>query len=267
MTRIRLLVVCGSLSACCGAEDRPPPAAACTGNCAVGTPRNPGSSGNGGEVDAGGSGEEDAGAVTTVAGAVEVMENEQFIARAAFAGEGLVGGGSPSERVSGEFSGATYQLAGVLRDADVWMDVQATATTLDVLTTIQRVDSTAPPVDLAFVRSATVEGIGAGLLTPIELRSDRAHAVVRFVDASGQGVRGVTVTAPAGEAIAYDTGAGLFRDDQPETTESGLAIILNAQAIPFPGGATGLSYAATSSGATDVKLAQGAVTLLTVRVN
>jgi hypothetical protein len=90
--------------------------------------------------------------------------------------------------------------------------------------------------------------------------------VLTFVDSSGNGVSGVLVTSHTGDNVAYDTGNGVYRDDQPGTTAPGRAIVLNAQALAFPGAVTRFSYTATRSGAIDVKLAAGAVTLLTVRV-
>jgi hypothetical protein len=252
------------LLACAGSDDRPPPASSgCPGGgVCPGTPPRSGASG-GGEAGAGGAPGVDAGPTTTVTGSVRVLANEEFSTATDFIGDGIVGATAAASRTTAPFSGATYTLQGVLPDAATWMDVQAAASPLDVMSTILQADTRGGQVDLFFATRTTFESIGANLLFPLETRVDRGHLVLRFVDSGGRGVSGIVVSG-IGEAVAYDTGPGLFRDDEEATTEAGVAVVLNAQALPFPGSVTRVSYGGSRSGAVDVKLAVDSATLLTV---
>lgn len=208
----------------------------------------------------------DAGGAQTIelGGNVVVLDSESFSEGSDYLDVGVVGAEGAAGRVTAEFTGPGYALEGALRDPAVWVDVEPTATTLALMPTLQRADTRDGVADLALVRRVTMENIAVGLLAPIVLDPDRGHAVLRFVDSTGRGLPGVVIDTHPGSVVAYDIGSGLFRDDQPETTEAGWVAILDAAALPFPGAVTRVGFVGARQGAVDVKFAADAVTMVVV---
>jgi hypothetical protein len=270
--RFALAAALLSTTSCGNSDEERPPAPSCPDGICV-TPSPPGrptGSSGGGSNDAG-TLERDAGALatTTLAGTVGVVSTEDFSLASDYLDLGVVGAEGATGRVTAEFTGPEYSLGRVLRDPQVWVDVEPTTTTLDLFPTIQRADAESGAADLVLVRTTTLETIGAGLLSPVDLLPERGHVVFRFVDGQGSGVPGIALdngTFPE-SVVAYDTGTGIFRDDQPDTTNAGYAALLSVDAIPFPGAVAEVTFSGAATGVVAVKLAAASVTVLTVVVD
>lgn len=264
-----------TLWACGNHIDRPPPPAGCTNACTGPRTTAPtgGSTTSVGGGDAGGTDADSGGildgpATVTISGTVYVLQNEtlstssQFVGRAEVAMEGANG------RVVTQIDGPSYSLENANVGRDVWADLQPLSTVLDVPATIENVstDVLDRTVPLYFARTAVMEAIAQNLELPVELDPTKAQAILFFVDDAGAGVSGYQVTAHPGEVAAYDVGGGLFQENASATAQNGEVIVLNAPAVQFPGSVVQISYTGATTGTKDIKIAQGAVSLVTIDV-
>ena len=275
MRSITRILSLGALTLGCQNEvNPPPPAPPCEGErCVVVPPRGgmmTGDSGGstGGTTGAGtGGAAGDAGPAGRLAGKVFVLQNEDFESAAPFNGSGVIGASAPGGRVTANFTGDTYVLDGISTTSVIWVDLTPVNSTLDEVPTLLEVDPRDPSPDVTFVRAETIDTVGTNLLTPITIDPTRAQIVVRFVDAQGVTAPGVTVTQHIGDLVAYDIGGGIFQDTPEETTESGLAIVLNAPAVDVPGTRATFAFATgTRNGTFEVQIARGATSLVAVDV-
>jgi hypothetical protein len=254
---------------CAGDGNERPPGASCPDNlCDFGAPPDNvgGTMAPWPALDAGFAGDDaGSGDTVTLSGVVRVLGTEVFSSGSEFLGTGVVGAEGSVRRVTAEFAGPEYTLEGVISDTHVWADVDPTPGAVDVLPTIQRIGTQGGEVDLVLARAITFENIGIGLLAPVDVSPEQAHAVIRVVDESGRGLPGIVLeTGATGGIVTYDTGNGVFRDDQEETTEAGYIVVLAADTVAWPGASRSVTLTGARSGAFTLKMAIGAVTMVTV---
>jgi hypothetical protein len=179
------------------------------------------------------------------------------------------GGGA----VTGTWNGSDpFRIANVLEGRAVWaLGTPTAALNNDALPTLEPVRTDNPNSEglveadpFALVRASTMQNIYDLLTLPITLDSSRAQVVLRVVNGSGVGLPGVRVTAPSAEVVIY-AASGAFSEAETQTDATGLVVLANAPASPWPGSLASVSFAGAETGAAELRVIAGAVTLVSVR--
>ena len=268
--------LCGSalLSACNEPTERDP--VVCVGKCGY-----PGEEGNGvpqggrggddEENEGGAAGESDG---VTLTSHVILLNDLDFRNGGPFTDPAEIrvqkaGGGS----ATGPWNGTDpFRIENVLEGRAIWaLGTPSAALNNDAVATLQPVRTDNPDSDgvveadpFALVRASTMENIYDLLTVPITLDPARAQIVLRVVNDSGAGLAGVRVTAPSAEVVIYGA-SGAFSDGETQTDNTGLVVLANTPASPWPGSLVSVSFAGADTGASDLRVIAGAVTVVSVR--
>lgn len=177
------------------------------------------------------------------------------------------GGGS----VTGTWDGlAPYELVNVLSDPLVWVSLTPTNVVTQALPTLSPVDTTQPTangrvmVDLAVIDRTLVDTILDILTVPVLRDESKAILILEVTRGDGTPLPGVTVTAPTAETIVYGA-AGTFTDDETQTDNSGLVLLVNVPASAWPGTLVGVTFSGALEGGADVRALTGTVTFEGIR--
>lgn len=185
--------------------------------------------------------------------------------------------GAGTDIVATSGTDGSFRLDGVPRDEALWAAV-GTFSDLDTqvfMDTLQVVDSAAgQAVELGVMRRSVMDELASSsyLVETVELDPARGHALIRFVDASGDPVQGVSVVFPTSENadIAYDAGE-IYTDAAFETSTRGAVALLNLASPAYPGAVASLLVEVDSPTAREfsaiLRVASGSVTLLTVELD
>lgn len=224
-----------------------------------------GTSGDGG-LDAASDAPGDAPAGVTVTGTVVELTGDDFFNAVPYSASATIEiDGATGIPVAGTYNGSTFKLDGVKDGPGVWATVTPSKVGA-ILPTLQPVDTSASPVELALVPAATLDTIYAFLSIPVQREVGAAHVVVRFLDAkTGVPVTGVTVTHGT-DVVAYDTG-GSWSDTAPGTGVAGYAVVVNVSTGKTPNQQSFKFKAATASAAVSLWVQPDSVTLADVLVN
>lgn len=261
------------LSGCEEPIERDPPV--CVGKC--GYPADEGGGlpqgGRGGddEGEGGEAGESDG---VTLTSNVILLNDLDFRSGGAFTDSAEIrvqkaGGGS----VTGTWNGSDpFRIEKVLEARTVWaLGTPSAALNNDALATLEPVRTDKPNSDgvveaepFALVRASTMENIYDLLTVPITLDSGRAQIVLRLVNDAGAGMAGVRVTAQSAEVVVYAASGG-FSDAEMQTDNTGLVVLANTPASAWPGSLVSVSFAGSDTGATELLVVAGAVTVVSVR--
>jgi hypothetical protein len=263
------------LSACNEPTERDP--LICVGkNC--GFPREEGGGlpeggrGGGGDGNEGGEAGESGG--VTLTGSVLLLNDLDFRNGGPFTDSAEIriqksGGGA----VTGAWNGSDpFRIENVLEGRAVWaLGTPTLALNNDALPTLEPVRTDDPNAEgvveadpFALVRASTMENIYDLLTVPITPDPARAQVVLRIVNGSGAGISGVRVTAESAEVTIYAT-SGAFSDDETQTDVTGLVVLANAPASAWPGSLLSVSFAGAETGAAELRVIAGAVTVVSVR--
>ncbi len=114
------------------------------------------------------------------------------------------------------------------------------------------------------VPAPVLDEIFVNLTTAAELDVSRAQLLILIVDADGNPVSGVDVDPIAArpQFVAYKQGSS-WVDYLDETTGEGLAFVPNLEALAFPGQSVQVVLTGAIDGELDVRLARGAITMMT----
>lgn len=185
--------------------------------------------------------------------------------------------GTGTDVVGSSGADGSFRLDGVPSDEALWAAV-GTFTDIDVqpfIDTLQIVDSAAgEAVELVAMRRSVMEelSISSFLNEPVELDLARGHALIRFVDADGEPVPGLSLVFPTSDSadIAFDTG-DIYSDGVTETSTRGTIALLNLIAPAYPGGSSNvvveLAAPTVTQFSSTFRVASGAVTVFTVELD
>ncbi|HTV18510.1 MAG TPA: hypothetical protein VMG12_07560 [Polyangiaceae bacterium] len=168
----------------------------------------------------------------------------------------------------------SYRMDGIVRGEGVWVGVgNFEDPPIEPFTdTIQVVDSRRAGItDLHVVRTDMLRDLARSsfLNGIVDLDLERAHLIIRFVDADNEPVEGVQITYPDPQSVAtaYDAG-DIYSDALDATSARGMAILLNQEAPEWPG--TSADIYANLDGASQltarVRLVRGSVTVVSAVV-
>lgn len=180
-------------------------------------------------------------------------------------------GGRATARYDGD---EDFSLANVQITGNLWVAVEAVGNpTRALMRTLQAVKSTTTdPFHLKVVERASIEEIAAegALLTPVALDPEKGHVVIYFVDTADRPVSGIRIldtTAINGAVVAYD-GGNTYNDSFEATDAGGSALLLNVEAIPFPGEAVPIAFNHNNLDLSfEVDVARDAITLAVIQIN
>lgn len=179
------------------------------------------------------------------------------------------GGGS----VTGNWNGTDpFRIENVLEGRAIWaLGTPSAALNNDALATLEPVRTDNPNSDgvveadpFALVRASVMDNIYDLLTVPITLDRGRAQIVLRLVNDAGSGRAGVRVTAQNAEVVIYAASGG-FSDAEMQTDNTGLVVLANTPASAWPGSLVSVSFAGADTGAADLRVVAGAVTVVSVR--
>ena len=212
----------------------------------------------------------------TLAGNVFELDSSDLASRSPLTSpvEVRAPGTSGNEPVIGQAgAGGTFRLDGVRVGQAVWVGVGQfqMPPAEPFMDTLQAVDLTREDfADLLVVRREVLRDLAAAsfLEAPVELDPTLAHVVVRFVRPGGGAIPGVHISIPLPEQVptAYDAG-DIYSDALEETSQRGMALLLNMPAPAYPGITTSLvAEVAGEQLAAELPIAAGAVTLVSAVV-
>lgn len=155
-----------------------------------------------------------------------------------------------------------FRASGVLAAADAYVLIKPTGA--GYVDTINAIDTRGgASLRLLAVTTDLLDSVTSGLGLPF----DRAKSMARlqFVDSSGAGASGVTVSAPAGTAF-YSSG-GVLLPDGKSTDSAGVVFVMNVPSAPSPGASVALTVTrAGTSKRLPLRLANGVLTLARVEL-
>lgn len=219
----------------------------------------------GGSASGGGSSTDgDAGTAgeTTLTARVTIYNEDRFDSRvttiydrpAVVEGDGLTG------RVRAEWEGTgQIELGPLARRTVNWVAVLPELAGDDAMLTLHPIDTTVQrsgQLLLPLLRPSVLDLIFDVVTTPIAPLPGRGHAVLFIKDARTlEPVSGVRVTQPESELVAY-AAAGTWSDvDTGATDETGLVLLGNIQAEPYPTGSLRqITLAGAVSGTVELKV-------------
>ena len=203
-------------------------------------PTGPGNDGNGGAAGGGGM----PGPTGELAGSVLEIASQDLITARSVTGSVEVRAENPSDGddiVVQPASDGSYRLRGIELGGRVWVGVGnfEDPPVEPFMDTLQATDSRRAGVtDLLVVRTDVLRELAATafLTQTVELDLERAHLIVRFIDADERPVEGVEIVFPSPDSvpIAYDAG-DTYSDGLPTTATRGMAVLLNVDAPAWPG--------------------------------
>jgi hypothetical protein len=263
--------------ACQEEQDRPPPAPPCMGsNCVppIGAGPRPnggapnGEGGEGGSDGEGASGGEGGTANGTLTGTVRefvdlALENTVLFTSSATLSVRTESGRTETVRWNGV---DPFVLTGLPSNDVAWVLVTPTVDRA-VLPTLHPVPMRErTEADLGLIRSGSFDVVLLLLTIPGERASGRAQLILRFVDPASVagGEAGVRVALPDAEFISYGSEGGGWSELEAETDVSGLVVLGNIVAPPFPGSTKRITLSGSRTGAVDVRLVADAVSLVEV---
>jgi hypothetical protein len=248
-----LLVGCGQK------VDHPSFAPACEGEGCVTPPITGSGNGNGNEGGAG-SGDDE---LATLNGNVITYADDFFDQGTVLSGAATISAVSRNgARVSANYDGAAFSLAGVLKTSANWFLVEPMGTGL--LPTLTPVDTRVTTTDVLRVglaQNITIDGIFS--LMGTERSPERAQIVLHIVDASGASVSGVKASLTA-ERIGYRT-AGTWLANDEGTDDTGLILLGNVEAGSTLT-LTTVALSGTTTARAQVMIEAGAVSIASVVV-
>jgi hypothetical protein len=238
------------------------------------SPGGGGASGGGGAAGAAGGGGLPPPGVGTLAGSVRAVVEPDLSASRNLDQilEVHAAGANEDEVVAETTASGTFRLEGVQPIPLLWVGVGPFDDSLTgtFMNTLQPVDaSVASNLELLVARRSVMDQVAQTFMSNPELDPDAGHIIVRFVNESGIGVGGVSITFPEPEpvAIGYDAG-DIYSDQTLETATRGTVVLLNLPAAAYPGGLTSV-VAESSLEPIDLnfRVASGSVTIATVQVD
>jgi hypothetical protein len=274
------LAALAASSACAEQKERPTPyTSQCSGlGCLpphVGTrpppPGSGGGDGGGNEGGAAGAGEE-----VTLTGVVGLLADATFEGADTFPEFVDLRAESPrAASVVGLWTGNVsdpFVIEGVLRAPAVWVHGRPRAGGADALPTLQPM-STDNPDDagvvhsespFVLVRASVIEEIFSLASTPVLPDENAAQVVLQLVTGSARdGLAGIEVTAPQAEVVMYGVN-GSFSDIPEETDGSGLVLLGNIPASPWPGRTLSVSFAGARASSIELPVMTGSVTIVPI---
>ena len=266
--RVHVSILALLLCAACGQKpDHPEAAPACNPqvmNCSYMPPITGNPSGGGNEAGASSSGDE----LATFSGTVLAFDDDYFDHGTPFTGQAEVSAvGESGARVRGNYDGASFELAGVLKDPANWFLV-APANATGMLPTLMPIDTRSVAADMLTVgvaNASAVEGIFLAS-SGTERALERAQIVLKVVDEQLRSVPGVQGELAA-EVTAYRAaGSWVGVGGQDSTDDSGMIFFGNV-----PAGSAISSVKIALSGAAsarvDVNIVAGAISVVTAVVS
>jgi hypothetical protein len=261
--RSSILAFVFAASVGCSPEAEKPPPPTCA-NCGT---SDPGIIGGVPPIDGSGGAAGDSGSGDTpvrLEGEVRILNDIAAFAAALFMepAELLVEG--QNDDVRGRWTGLepTFVLDGVQRAPATW--AQATPG-VEALRTLQPINTLSPnsagvvTTVLTVVRTSELDAAFASLTMPITRDQTRAQAILVALK-DKQPASGVRVTVLGVESVIYlDNGA--FSDAATVTDRSGMFLLANVPAVPWPGTGVVVTLSGAVTGRFDLRLVTGGVTL------
>jgi hypothetical protein len=194
--------------------------------------------------------------------------DDQFDSSVPFTGTAtLVAEGSQGGTTTASWNGVDpFQLGDFKREQGVTWVLVSPAPNRGVLPTLHPVRTgSVRRADLGLVRSDNLDLILLLLTVPLERLPERAQLVLRFTDPESitGGAEGVRVVLPEAEFTSYAV-EGTWSDLETATDPSGLVLLGNISAAPFPGSIERVSLAGALTGTLDVRVVAGAVSVVEV---
>ncbi|MEZ4223780.1 MAG: hypothetical protein R3B13_22720 [Polyangiaceae bacterium] len=258
-------VLCVALFGC----QEQPERAQNLGNCPADNPNCAGLPPVGG---GGGSGSKDggiadgqAGQVGALTGTVIGVASDDFTTGAAFVETATIQADAPgTPTVSTKYDGSSYTFDVPIAPT-VWLGVVPEVGSA-FLPTLQAVDTASfASANLLVLRASVIEEIYALLTVPETILPDRAHVVVRFLDAAKLTPLPGVSASHQGEVVSYDAG-GTWSDTTGETGAAGYAVIVNAKAQSFTAKQKVSFVFPGVQGSVELAMRAGAVTLADVAI-
>ena len=262
-------VLCALLFACQAEEGHPPylspcePGKHCPVSVGIGTFGGPPS------TDPGGGEGGNSGVATDLTGTIVELVDDGFDTAARYDATAIVEGQRPNDSVVSTvvLADQPFLLEGIESSRASWVSLRPQTGTRNLRTLHPVATNQRQVVTLSIVRSDTIDLIFSQLTTTPERSQSAGQLVVRFIEEvrSGvtQSVSGVRVSAPRTAFVAYKAG-DVWSDVELATDVSGLALLGNVTAEAYPGATVRLTLGGSASGAVDVRVASGGVTLVEV---
>ncbi len=254
--------------ACGQPLDHPKAAPACDPQvmkCAVTNRPAAGGPGGGNQGGAGTDGEQ----LATFTGDLRVFDDDYFVTgKKGFFGKAEVSAtGESGARIATTYDGASFELAGVLKEPANWFLAvpEAGSGMLPTLMPIDTRSATADGLAIGVAQAADVEAIFLAS-SGTERAAERAQIALRVVDAQQRSIAGVTGTLTA-EVTSYRAGGSWVGvTSQNETDESGMIFFGNV-----PGGSalsrTNINLSGAVKARVEALTRGGAISVLTVVVS
>lgn len=216
------------------------------------------------------------GGTGTLAAAVWVLGDGSFTTRTPFTGGGRLVVQGPTFAVGADFTSTPVQLSGVEASPLLWVSVDPTAGSQELLRTIQPVDGRAAAVDVDIAPASIMNDVLAGVVRrvpPPSLDPARAQLVITFVNSNNVPQPEIEIVQHDGDAVVYDVGGNTYTDATLGTGPGGIGVVINARprrapaGSEFPGGSLVLAYRAVNQanvGSFEVFAAPRSVTLARV---
>jgi hypothetical protein len=173
----------------------------------------------------------------TLSGDVLVFVDDLFAALLEWEPNAVVlAPGSAEVVVEGEFDGSLYRVVDVAPRQAAWVWVApADEFLLSPMPTLQPLNTVVGDnYDLYMVYREVLEEMYSGLRTPVVIDDDGAQVVVRLIDSIGDPVPGASIQTAEGDFVAYYDGTS-WNEDRTSTDQTGLVMIGNVVAPPYPG--------------------------------
>jgi hypothetical protein len=232
----------------------------------------------GGEAGAGGGGGMPGPGVGSLAGTVlELAASDLQTRRNLLAGvqvRAAAASGPSTEPVIDETDvNGAFRLDGIAVARGTWVGVGAFASppVEPYMDTLQAVDATNDQLVNLLVarRDAVRDAVAVGFMGEgVELDPARAHVAIRFVRASGVPIPDVHIAFPTFDQVptAYDAGDA-FNSAVDATSDRGMALLVNIQAPPYPGGVTSIVAELDDQRlSAELQIAAGALTVVSAVV-
>jgi hypothetical protein len=176
--------------------------------------------------------------------------------------------GTDAPIVSATWDGANpFTLQGFSSSSETWISVRPSSGTVTLRTLHPVATNQESTVDLGLVLTDTLDVVFSILTLPQERLAGYGQVVLSFKQVgTNAGVAGVSVSSPDAAFVAYQVG-GAWTLDDPRTDAAGLVILGNFAAPDYPGTNRRIAISGRASGAVDVRVAAGAVTLVQIPVN
>lgn len=199
----------------------------------------------------------------TIEGAVVQFLGDSFNSTTAFPGsaEVTITGLGSSASVETTYDGVDFVAEGAVF-GDRWVYVEPEDETAFPTITWQRLGDAEASIPV--VPRTVLDEIFQNITTPVAFNRARAHFLLRVIESGGGGVSGVVADGfAAPQTVAYKQGAS-WPDYLDATTQDGIALVPNLEAPAYPGQVTTMVLTGAINEEIDVRLALGAITVITV---